>query len=84
MGFLAIWFVIFGLILSPCCAGDKKGDNKDEQKRIERVEKGVKALLDKEKCTLDVFMVLTSRGNQAQIRIVPVEPDKKAEKSGEK
>lgn len=76
--------VIFGLIISPCYATDKGVDNKDEQKRIERVEKGIKALLEKEKCALDTYMVLTTRGNQAQIRIVPVEPEKSKEKTEKK
>lgn len=84
MRFLAVLILIVGFILSPCCAADKKPDNKDEQKRIERVEKGIKALLEKEKCTLDSFAVLTARGVDMKIRIVPLEPEKKAEKAEKK
>ena len=85
--YLVGWLVFVCILSSYVLAGTQAGKeavNKDEQKRIERVEKGIKALLDKEKCTLDTFMVLTTRGNQAQIRIVPVEPEKKAEKKGKK
>lgn len=80
MKVFVILVLIFGLIVSPCCAGDKKTDNKDEQKRIERVEKGIKALLEKEKCGLDAFAILTTRGVDMKIQIVPLEPEKKAEK----
>ncbi len=84
MKVLAILVLIFGLILSPCCAAEKKVGNQDEQKRIERVEKGIKALLEKEKCTLDAFVILTVRGVEPKIRIVPLEPEKKAEKTEKK
>jgi len=81
------WLIFVCILSSYVLAGAAPGKetvNKDEQKRIERVEKGIKALLDKEKCTLDTFMLLTTRGNTAQIRIVPLEPEKKADKTGKK
>ncbi len=74
MQVLVILVFIFGLIVSPCCAAEKKKNGNDEQKRIERVEKGIKALLEKEKCTLQV---------QQLIRIMP-EPERKAEKAEKK
>jgi len=71
MRFSVILVLILCLAISPCYAGDKKAGNKDEQKRIERVEKGIKALLEKEKCTLSIHQM---------IQIVPLVKEKKAEK----
>lgn len=75
--------MIFALILtlllfvSPACAGEKPKPKDPQQTKLEKVEKQIKDLLSKEKCSLDVVGVFTVNGNQFQVRVVPAkEPEK--------
>lgn len=43
---------------------------KDRQERIQRTNQAIKDILDKEKCTLDVSMIITTQGNMPQLNIV--------------
>lgn len=46
---------------------------KEKNERVERVGQGIKELLEKENCDLDISVIVTTRGNIPQLNIVAKE-----------
>lgn len=42
-----------------------------QQKRVERCRQKIHLALEQEKCTLDVAVLVTARGNMPQLNIIP-------------